>query len=217
MKLPENIGMEEAPVLEPASNCYKAVIQEGQLKPGESIVVFGVGPLGLFSLQHATIAGAVNRIMIGMSSDRGTRSELAMKYGATHFLCSDEEPDLVGKVKEICGENGVDLVVDAVGAAIVMQQAVDMVNYEGRIVRIGYNSKPYQNSFDKITSKSITIRGHMGYNPESWRRSIALANAGMLDLKSCISHTLPLEQFREGFELMKSQKASKVRLVYPKD
>lgn len=218
MKLPDGIGMEEAPVLEPASNCYKAVIQEGGLRPGENFVVFGAGPLGLFSLEQATVGGAVKRIMITMSRDKNTvRYDLCKKYGATHILFSDEEEDVVAKVKEICGENGVDLVVDAAGAPICMKQAIDMVNYEGRIVRIGYNHKPYEESFDRVTSKSITIRGHMGYNPESWRRTMALVNAGMFDVKSCISHTLPLEQFREGFEMMKSGEASKVRLVYPED
>lgn len=217
MKLPAEIGMEEAPVLEPASNCYKATIQEGGLRPGENVVVFGAGPLGLFSLQHATIGGAVKRIMVGTSKDRGARFELALKYGATDLLCSDEEEDVAAKLKEIAGPNGIDLIIDAVGLPIVMEQAVDAVNYTGRIVRIGYNSKPYGTSMDRITSKSITLRGHMGYNPESWRRCIALAAAGMLDLKSCISHTMMLDRFREGFELMKSQEASKVRLVYPEE
>ena len=59
----------------------------------------------------------------------------------------------------------------------------------------------------------MIIRGHMGYNTVSWRQSIALAEAGILDLKSIISHHMPLDEFDRGFKLSLSQEATKVILT----
>lgn len=212
-KIPENIGFDEATVLEPASNAYKAVIQEGGMMPGDTVVVFGVGALGLLSIQHAHIAGAAKIIAIGLTGDKATRFPLAEKYGATHTIASDEVDDVVAKVKEIAGPNGVALAVDAAGAPICLHQATEMTRSIGRVVRIGMNDKPYGYGLDSVNVKSMIIRGHMGYNTVSWRQSIALAEAEILDLKSIISHHMPLDEFDRGFKLSLSQEATKVILT----
>lgn len=211
--IPENIGFDEATVLEPASNAYKAVIQEGGLMPGDVLVVFGVGALGLLSIQHGKIAGASKIIAIGLSPDKATRFDLAKKYGATHCIASDETEDLVGLVKKLAGPNGVAVTIDAAGAPSCLHQATEVTRSIGRVVRIGMNEAPYNYGLDDVNVKSLTIRGHMGYNTVSWRQCIALAEAGILDLKSIISHHLPLDQFDEGFQLSIRQEATKVILT----
>ena len=57
-EIPENISYEEAAVLDPICNAYKAIAQRSKFLPGQNIVVFGTGPLGLFSVQIAKIMGA---------------------------------------------------------------------------------------------------------------------------------------------------------------
>lgn len=211
--IPDNLTFEEATVLEPAANAYKAVIQEGNLHAGETVVVFGAGALGLMSVQMASIAGASNVILVGMSSDIKTRFQVAKKYGATHLLVSDKTPNLIADILEIAGENGIALVVDAAGVPVVTKQAIELVRNEGTIIRIGMSPKPFDESLDGFASKSVTIRGHMGYNQESWRNTLALAKCGRLDLKSIITDVLPLEKYEEGFSRMLDQTASKIILL----
>ena len=211
--IPENLSFVEATMLEPAANGYKAVIQEGNLHAGESVVVFGVGALGLMSIQMASIAGATNIIAVGMASDKATRFDIARKLGATHCLVSDESEDLVGDILQIVGSVGVELVIDAAGAPIVTKQAIQVTQNEGRIIRIGMSARNYDGRLDEFAFKSITIRGHMGYNQESWRNVLSLAKAGRLDLKSVITKVLPLEEYETGFDMMRTQVASKVVLV----
>ena len=211
--IPDNIGFDEATVLEPASNAYKAVIQEGCLMPGDTLVVFGVGALGLLTIQHGKIAGAAKIIAIGLSGDKAVRFDMAKKYGATHCIASDEADDVVKMVKEIAGPNGVAVAVDAAGAPVCLHQATEMTRSIGYVVRIGMNDRPYGYGFDDVNVKSLTIRGHMGYNTVSWRQCIALAEAGILDLKSIISHHLPLDEFDKGFQLSIRQEATKVILT----
>lgn len=116
-------------------------------------------------------------------------------------------------VKEIAGPNGVALAIDAAGAPICLHQATELTRSIGRVVRIGMNDKPYGYGLDDVNVKSMIIRGHMGYNTVSWRQSIALAKAGILDLKSIISHHIPLDEFDKGFQLSLSQEATKVILT----
>lgn len=211
--IPENIGFAEATVLEPAANAYKAVIQEGGLRPGETVVVFGAGALGLMSIAMAKLAGAANIILVAMAPDEPVRVPLAVQMGVKHVLYGDRGEDLPKLVANISGKNGVSLVIDAAGAPVVMKNAVDIVNHMGRIVRIGLNGRPFDSSLNPITMKSITIYGHNGYNTESWRNCIALAEAGILDLKSVITREQPLEMFADGFEAYKKQEASKIILI----
>ena len=211
--IPENIGFDEATVLEPSSNAYKAVIQEGGIMPGDVVVVFGAGTLGLQSVQLSKIAGASKIILIGLSGDKTTRFPLGQKLGATHCLAADETDNIVSVVRELAGPIGVALTIDAAGAPICLYQATEITRSIGRVIRIGMNDAPYGYGMNHLNEKSLIIRGHMGYNTVSWRQCIALAEAGILDLKSIISHHMPLDEFDKGFQITISQEATKVILT----
>lgn len=212
-EIPEGISFQEATLMDPAANGYNAVVQQGNLKSGEILVVFGVGALGLMSIQQGSLAGASKVIAIGMSSDRKSREQIARKYGADVFLASDEEENIVETILKEAGEDGVALVVDAVGVPIVTVQALRIVRTEGTIVRIGMSVKPYSGVLDAFSLKNVSFKGHMGYDQTSWRNSLALVKTGKLDLKSIITCELPMEQHEKGFAMTKSQEASKVILI----
>ncbi len=212
-KIPDSISFEEATLMDPAANGYNAVIQQGGLKSGEVVVVFGVGALGLMSIAQAHLGGASQVIAVGMKSDRGSREEMALHYGAKCFLASDEEGDIAKKILEVVDGEEIAIVVDAVGMPVVMDAAVAVVRTEGTIVRIGMSSKPYGSGLDIFTIKNVSLKGHMGYNQISWNNTLALAKSGRLDLKSIISCELPLEEFHKGFEMSRKQEAAKVILI----
>lgn len=213
-KIPERLSFEEATLMDPAGNAYNAVIQQGNFRSGETVVVFGAGPLGLLSLQQACIAGASRAVLIGMSGDKKVRFGIAERFGADLVLASDEEPDLSGSLKRYFDDlTGVSMVVDAAGAASILPLALDVVRNEGVVVRIAVGSRPASLQMDAILGKNVTIQGHGGYNQESWRNSLNLAACGKLDLKSLITQVLPLEEYKAGFEMMKKLDACKVVLI----
>ncbi len=209
-RLPETIPTEYAPLLEPASNAYMAVVQEGQLMPGENVVVFGAGALGLYSAQIAAVAGAANVIVVGMESDKATRFPCAKKLGATHTIVNGPDVDLAGEIGEICGPSGVALVIDAAGPPVVLKQAVEVARNDGTIVRIGMNDRPLDMGMNIVNVKSIDIKGHMGYNTTSWRNVMNLAATGKLDLSTMVTHKLPLTEIQKGFDMLKDQSAIKI-------
>lgn len=213
--LPDTISMKAAPLLEPAANAYMAVVQEGNIMPGENVVVFGAGALGLFCVQMAKIAGAGNIILVGMPSDEESRFPCGKKIGATHTIVNVPGKDLIKEISEICGPGGTALCIDAAGVPAVLKQCVEIVRNDGIVVRIGMNDKPYNYGMDEVNVKSISIVGHMGYNTTSWRNVINLAALGKLDLETLISHTLPLSKIQDGFAMLKTQEAIKI-VIDPK-
>lgn len=210
-KIPDNISFEEAAIFDPCCNSYKAVVQESRFYPGEDIAVFGAGPLGLFAIQVGRAAGAANIISIGLSRDI-ERFKIARKLGATTTIMADKE-DVIKSVMNITDGEGVSLTVDCAGVAVVLKQAIDITRNTGQIVKIGYDENPVNFSLDTILDKNISIKGHFGYDYVSWKNVIKLAEKGLLDLKSMISQKLPLSEWKQGFDLVRNQKAIKVILI----
>jgi 2-desacetyl-2-hydroxyethyl bacteriochlorophyllide A dehydrogenase len=215
-KVPDNISYEEAAILDPICNAYKAIAQRSNLLPGQDVVIFGAGPLGLFSVQIARVMGAANIIVVGLEDDTKVRFDVAKKLGATHIINAEKE-DVVARVREIEGRDGLGLVVDCAGAPIVLKQSIEMLRTNGQFVRIGMGFKPLEYSINDISMKAITITGHMAYDTSTWKNCINLLQRGMIDSKSLITHRLPLSQWEEGFKLMMGRDAIKVILTYDGD
>lgn len=211
--LPDQIDFAGATVLEPAANSYRAVIQEAQVKPGETVVIYGPGPIGLMCTQIAKLAGAAKIILIGQSIGREVRAKIGKKYGATHWIENDRGEDIKGKIAEIAGEGGVDAVIDAVGHPSILPEAFEIVKTEGTVVRAGLSDKPIPASINLMTVKSVKVFGHMGYDTECWKNCIRLAEAGLLDLNSIVTHQFGLEDWEKGFEKSIDNTAAKVVLV----
>jgi len=212
-KIPDNVSFQEAAIMDPICNAYKAVVQESSILPGEDIAVFGVGPLGLFSIQIARLMGCANIIAIGLEADE-ERFKAARKYGATHIIMSDKQ-NLPEEIDRITGGEKVATVIDAAGVNIVLKQAIDILRKGGEIIKIGYDKRPYNFSLDEILNKGITIKGHFGYNYESWKNVMRLLEIGKVDLKGMISHYILLEDWQKGFDLLRRQKANKI--IFTKD
>lgn len=211
-KIPDNVPFSHAAIMDPCCNAYKAIVQEAQLLPGENIVIFGAGALGLFSVQIAKILGAGKVIMVGMHEDEEIRFKKAKELGATDFIVADREPT-IEKAIELGGEDGISVAVDCAGAPIVLQQSIDLVRNGGKIVKIGYSSSPIGFSLDAMALKGITLFGHMGYNSTSWKNCLRLLGEGRVHMETIISHTLPLEKWEEGIKMVKERVATKVILI----
>jgi threonine dehydrogenase-like Zn-dependent dehydrogenase len=216
-EIPENVKYEEAAVMDPISNAYKAVAQQSSLMPGQDCVVFGTGPLGLFSVQMAKLMGAVNIVMVGLDEDTKVRFNVARQLGATHCINGSKE-DVVKSCWEICGgRDNVGLVIECSGANIALKQAIDMLRSNGEVVRVGMGFKPLEFSINDITSWNINLIGHMAYDSTSWRNALNLLSAGKIQVQPMITHRLGLSEWEKGFEAMAKKEAIKVIFHYDFD
>ncbi len=215
-EIPENIKYEEAAVMDPICNAYKAIAQRSKLLPGQDVVVFGTGPLGLFSVQIAKIMGATNIVMVGLEDDVKVRFDVAKELGATHIVNASKE-DVVARCREICGRDNLGLVVECSGANIALQQAIAMLRPNGEVVRVGMGFEPMNYSINDITVHAINIIGHMGYDTTSWRNALRLLESGAIKVQPLITHRIGLSEWEKGFEAMANKEAIKVIMTYDCD
>jgi S-(hydroxymethyl)glutathione dehydrogenase/alcohol dehydrogenase len=131
--LPAGLPMDVAVLLGCAAPTgMGAVYNVLKVQPGDAVVVFGTGGIGLNALMAASLAGAMP--VIGIDPNP-TRRALARIYGATHVL--DAEGDVIAEIKKIVPQ-GVDLAVESSGIPVVMEQAINATRQQGgRAVVIG--------------------------------------------------------------------------------
>lgn len=206
--LPDIVSFQGGAIMEPSVNAFKAVIQEAGLMAGDTVAIFGPGPIGLFSLQWAKIGGASSVVLFGVKGDE-KRLEKGKSLGADVISFSDREnPRDV--VFSTVSKDGVDVVVDAAGAERVIVDIAEVIRPGGRIVRVAWGNKPQTINLDPLVKKVVRFSGHFGYDYLSWRNVLRLAARGMIDYSPMISRVFSLDQWKEAFQSVEEKKVIKV-------
>ena len=209
-RLPENVSLREAALTEPLCVAYKAVVSNSRIKPGDTVVVIGPGPIGMLCVKMAQICGASEIIIVGAKGDE-ERLKMALNYGATMALNS--MTDNVSEIVHSLGDKyGADLVLDTAGVSPTLALSIDVVRPAGQITKIGWGPAPVGFSLDPIIAKSITLKGHFSHTWDVWEKCIVLLAKGQVDLKPLITHELSIDEWEKAFELIERKEAMKVVL-----
>ncbi|RJX34975.1 MAG: alcohol dehydrogenase [Desulfarculus sp.] len=212
-RLPQAIPFETAAVMEPTAICVTSILERAGLQAGDSVVVTGPGPIGLLSLAVARAAGARLAGVTGTGGDEQVRFAMARALGAD-FTINVEQEDPVQKVLALTGGLGADLVIEASGGAPAIAQAFALARRMGRVCAIGISGReqvpiPY----DRGIFKALRYDFCFSSSWLAWERGLALVARGLLPVHKIITHTLPLEKWQQGFELLEQQQAVKVILI----
>ncbi|MEZ5658038.1 MAG: S-(hydroxymethyl)glutathione dehydrogenase/class III alcohol dehydrogenase [Burkholderiaceae bacterium] len=181
-----------------------AVINTAKVKPGDNVVVFGLGGIGLNVVQGARLAGADK--IIGVDLNPGRR-ELAEKFGMTHFVNPNEvEGDLVPYLVSLT-DGGADFSFECIGNVNVMRQALECCHRGwGTSVIIGVAgagqeiaTRPFQLVTGR-TWKGTAFGGARGRTDVP--KIVDWYMEGKINIDDLITHKLPLERINEAFDLM---------------
>ena len=198
--IPRNVTFEQAALTEPVCVAYNALVEKTLIKPGETVVIQGVGAIGIMALQIARLRGAGTIIALGTDIDE-RRLQVAKQLGATYtFNVQHEDP--VKFVKSLGDGFGADLIVDATGVSAAFKQAMEMVRPNGKITKIGWGPQPLNASLDPIVGKAVTVQGSFSHTYTTWEHVLGLLSTGQIDLKPVIGGTYPLSEWRTAFEAM---------------
>jgi len=114
-RIPDDVSFEDAAVIETAAIVAHQVLERGRIEPGDFVVIFGAGTIGLLSAMIARTAGASKVMIVGALVDEKIRFKVAMKINVDYIVNVQNE-DPVQKVMDITNGIGADLVVAAPGA-----------------------------------------------------------------------------------------------------
>lgn len=205
-KIPDDVTDRAAALTEPLACAIRAV-DRSDLKGGDRVCVIGGGPIGLLIIAMAKAAGAHT---IVLSEPRAFRRDIAMRVGAD--ICVDPKMDSVSDVvRDATRGFGADVVFEVVGHPATIEQAISLAAPGGTVLVVGVADQDAMAQFkpQEMFFKELTIRGTKGVTHGIDR---ALRWLGKLDLDPIITHTFPLADAREAFELSLAGDAGKVLL-----
>jgi threonine 3-dehydrogenase len=206
-KVPDNMSMEEVALLENlgvAVHAAEAVPHD----PGDLAAVVGCGPIGIMAAQTLRAQG----VNVVLTDKMEPRLDMAREIsGGTVVDINQEDP--VEVINDITNGRGADFVLEAAASHSALEQAFDVIKIRGTIVTIGTFGKPVTfNPFFRMTRREVRLVSSIGRTWETWRRMTQLLESNSLNLKPLITKILPIEEFQEGFELVKSYSVMKVLL-----
>ncbi len=205
--VPDKLSMAEVALLENLGIAVHAVEVEPH-DPGDTAVVVGCGPIGIMAAQTLAAYG-VNVVMTDLNE---ARLEFARQFGGG-VVVDVNQASPQDAVLELTAGRGADFVIEAGATQSALDQALDLVKNTGTVVTIGtFNQSVTFNPFFRMTRREIKLVSTMGRTWETWRRMVQLVEGEKVNLKPFISFILPLEKYREGFELVKSNQVMKVLL-----
>jgi len=208
IKLPTEIPLEEASIISDAmSTPFHALKNRANLRPGDSVVIYGVGGVGLNAVQIATALGA---FVIAVDKVE-EKLQHARKLGASETINVDVE-NPVKAVRRITG-GGADVAVEAIGIPEVMRMAYNSVRWGGRVVIVGYSHKDLTISAARLMFREIEVYGSLGCRIVDFPPLIDMVRRGKLKL--LVSNKMPLDQINEALEMLKKGKIKTRAIVIP--
>ncbi|TLS43468.1 Zn-dependent alcohol dehydrogenase [Streptomyces montanus] len=193
---------------------YGAVHHSAKVRPGESVAVFGVGGVGLATLQAARIAGASKIVAVDVSPEK---EGLARAAGATDYVVASE--DTARAIRGLTGKQGVDVAVECVGRAVTIRAAWESTRRGGRTTVVGIGGKDQQVSFNalEIFHWGRTLAGCVYGNSDPARDLPVLAEhvrAGRLDLGALVTDRIALEGIPAAFDAMVAGKGGRALVEF---
>ena len=207
-KLPDNVSDKEGALVEPTAVAVQA-IKEGEVLFGDTVAIFGAGPIGLLTTIAAKAAGASKIFVFDLSEERLNK---AKSVGATHTINSGESnpSDIISKYTD----NGVDVAFEVAGVAPTLKSAIDVTKARGIVVIVSIFGHPIEWNPMQLTNTGVKLTSTIAYTPTTFQQTIDLINEGNLKVKDVVTDEIELNDIVEsGFEQLVNDKSQAKILV----
>ncbi len=209
--VPDGMALEEAALSEPFAAIVQAVLEIARVRPGETAVVSGPGPMGLLCLK-LLVAEGVATIVAGTTADR-ERLDAAARFGAAAVV-DVEQGDLAETVRAATGGRGVDVTFECAGHPASVRGCLESLRPMGRHIQVAICGQDIPFPLDRVFYKQLTVAGTVCYTAQTWARMFEIFAQRRIGLGDLVSHRLPITQWREAFDLVSNRRSLKV-LMYP--
>lgn len=215
-KLSDSMSLEEGALMEPLGVGVHIVRQAG-VKPGDTVVIFGAGPVGLLCGAVSRAYGAVKVVMVDMNEER---LDFAKTYSATHTIVAQKESaqDAAARIIE-AGDlgTGADAIIDATGAEPCIQTAIHAVRNGGTYVQGGMGKPDITFPIMALCTKELNMKGSFRYGPGDYSTAVKLIADGRVSVKELITGKVKFRDAEEAFHKVKAGKGIKTLIEGPID
>lgn len=204
--LPATIDPQAAALFEPFGIAVHASL-EGTGVAGANVLITGCGPIGLMNIMAARALGAHKVIATDINPLRLAQAEAA----GADICINPASEDTVRAVNGITHNNGVDVMIEYSGAATSLALAADCITPGGDLRLVGVPGGDTPLNLESWLLRGLVVRGIHGRRlHETWEHAMRLVIDERVDLRSLVSHVLPLDEGLRGFELIENGEAIKV-------
>ncbi len=208
-KIPDNISDDLAAIFDPFGNALHTALSFDLV--GEDVLITGAGPIGIMAAAVARHAGARHVVLTDVND---YRLSLAKKMGVVHTV-NVTEKTLQEKMSELKMTEGFDVGLEMSGAPAAFRSMLEVMNHGGKVAMLGIPSADMAIDWTQVIFKGLILKGIYGREMfETWYKMASIIQSG-LDLTPIITHHFPLEDFQQGFDVMRSGASGKVILDWP--
>ena len=211
--IPDHLTFEEAALIEPFSVGLHAA-SRADIKPGATVAIFGLGPVGLMAVVAARAFGASNVIATDLED---VRLNAAKSVGAS-LVFNAKRHDVVKEIMDYTNGYGVDVAIEAAGHPTTLQNALASLCRGGKLMIVGL---PAQDNIPlnipSIADKELYIYGIFRY-ANTYQRAIDILASGIADTSALITGKYSLDETARALEEARSNKANNIKImVYPNE
>jgi threonine 3-dehydrogenase len=204
--LPDDVDDELGAILDPLGNAVHTALAFDLV--GEDVLITGAGPIGIMAGAIARHVGARHVVITDINP---LRLKLATEVAEVTPVDTSKE-DLRDVMRRLRMKEGFDVGLEMSGAPAAFNQMIDHLVMGGRIAMLGIPAKPAPVDWTRIVFKLMTIKGIYGREMfETWHKMIAMLQSG-LDVRKVITHRLAVQNFQQGFEIMRAGQSGKIVL-----
>jgi L-iditol 2-dehydrogenase len=212
-RIPDHLSFEHAALAEPLAVVVKGVLERTKVNPEDFVVVLGCGPVGLLAANAVKAEGARSVIITGTDLDERIRLKAARQMNIDHVLNIQQE-NIKETILSLTNGIGADLVVEACGVEVAINQAFDILRTDGRIAAIGHTGRDSLSvPWETGLRKAAHVTWSFSSNWSSWERAISMLSCNKIEADQIITHTFPLKEWKAAFESLERLEAIKVLLL----
>jgi L-iditol 2-dehydrogenase len=211
VEIPDTLSLEEAALAEPLACVFNA-FEKSKMRPGETVLIIGAGPIGLMHAKMAQAAGA-EKIMINDLSQE--RLELCRQLDSAFVTVESDR--LKENIEELTGGRGVDVCITACPAPQAQQTALELAAINGRIIFFGGlppDKAHVSLNTNLIHYKQLEVTGTTRQSLSQYRRTLRLVASGRVSIRDLISSRTPLEDIHSALDNISQARSLKSAIYF---
>ena len=195
-RLPEEVPTEAALMLaDILPTSYEVGVVNGDVRPGDTVVIVGAGPIGLGAILSARLFSPLNIVVVDPVDGR---RRAALAVGADRALSPDD--DVATAVRDLTDGLGADVTIEAVGLPQTFDLAVALIRPGGRVANIGVHGKPTTLHLEDLWIKDVTIVTGL-VDTFSTPTLLRMVRSGRLDAGRLVTHRFGFDQVPEAYDV----------------
>jgi threonine dehydrogenase-like Zn-dependent dehydrogenase len=210
MKIPDSLSYVAAAVSTDAVGTLYHAQKRLQISGKDTLVVFGLGPMGGAGILVAKALGATV-IAVDMIDER---LQLAQQELGADYIINGKNEDAVGRIREITGNKGADAAIDCSGSPIAENQALDCVRPHGRVAFVGESRETTIKPSEQLIRKQLTVMGSWYFPIQEYEEITEFIVRKNIPVEKLVTHTFQLDQAEEAFRLFDERKTEKAVFVW---